>query len=199
MIELTVTSSIGTVEQRILLSLQTFGDWAPFFEAWGNAWRASRDEMWDTGGASTGTPWPMYSRATKEHRYAAAKSSMFDRRMTRRDLLRWQPGRERLKPSFVDAAHPENVEIIQGNRATYGSRVPYARNHDEGRGNMPVWAGSFPVPRRPLLTFGAGLELRTQELADRFAAAGLHSFSEGSERSGLSTAEVAAMLTGANR
>lgn len=197
MISLSVTSSTQEVVQQILLSQKTLSDWTPFFEAWGIEWRLSREEMWDTGGASTGTPWPFYSRATKEHQYAAAKSSMFSRRLTRRDLLTWN-GRERLKPSFTKDSHPENVEIIQGNSATYGSRVPYARNHDEGRGTMPKWAGGYRIPRRPLLTFGIDLEMRTQELADRFAAAGVYSLGDdGKARSGLTTAEVAALLTGA--
>lgn len=197
MISLSITSSVGELQSKIVLARETISDWQPFFEAWGIAWRLSRIEMWDTSGASTGTPWPMYSKATKEHQYAAVKSSIFGARMQPRDVLRWRKGKERLRPSFVDETHPDNVTDIRGNQAAFGSRVRYASNHDEGVGRMPAWAGGYKIPRRPLLALGAGLELRTQELADSFAALGVHAIdSEGKDRSGLSTAEVAAMLRG---
>lgn len=200
MIKLEVISNIDELEVGFLMAKKTFADWEPFFDAWGGLWRESRLEMWNTGGASTGTPWPFYSKQTREHRYAAVKSSLFGRRMVRRDLLRWTPNKERLMPSFTEQSHPDYVEIIQGTRAVYGSKVPYAENHNEGTGRMPAWAGGYKIPRRPLTAMGTGLEMETQQLADRFAAAGIHAIDEaGRKRSGLSSAEVTAMLTGGKR
>lgn len=197
LIRLAITTDDQKLQAGILLAIQHVGDWRPFFEAWGVAWRESRVEMFATSGASTSTPWPMYSRATREAQYAAAKSSMLGRVVTRRDLLRWMPGRrERLMPSLTDRRHPDNIEEVASDRAAYGTRVPYAANHQYGRGTAPEWAGGHSVPRRPLLALGAAMEMRTQQIADAFAAQGVHAIDDTDRhRSGLSTSQVRDILT----
>lgn len=196
MIRIAITTNAGELKAGLLMSLRHIGDWEPFLLAWGDAWRRSRRDMFETSGASTGTPWPMYSAATGERQYAAIKGRIFDRKMTRRDLLRWMPGqRERLSPSMYDSTNPDNVSSVMGDRGIFGTRVPYAASHDSGRGKAPDWAGGHSIPRRPLLSLGVVLELETQALMDRFAALGVHSIDDGGRaRSGLSTDQVRQLI-----
>lgn len=195
MIRLSITDSSGEIQQALVVAANTLSDWQPFFRALGHAWRRSRERMYETAGASIGAPWPMYSRATSEHQYAAVKSRLFGRRMSRSDLLRWRDGQERLYPSMTDSSHPEHVSQATRRSGIYGTRVPYASNHDEGRGNMPDWAGGHPVPRRQLLAIGPYLEREISTLVGRFAAAGLHSIDEsGRARAGLSSAQIEQLL-----
>lgn len=197
MISLTVTNSLGEVRQKMVVAANTLADWRPFFREWRGLWLASRQEMYATGGASTGTPWPMYSKYTKELQYAAVKGRMMGRKMTRADLLRWLGGNEILFPSLTQADDANNIYEESAGAASYGTRVPYARNHDQGSGNMPIWAGGHRVPRRNLMEFGLQLESDTAGLVGAFAAAGLSSIDEkGKARAGLSTEQVRALMGG---
>lgn len=196
MISITVTDDTGDLIQRMVIATNTVADWTPFFRSWRVLWLDSRKEMFSTSGASIGAPWPMYSKATSEAQYAAIKGKLFGRRMRRQDLLRWLGGRERLYPSLTEEGHTDTLYEETGKTsASYGTRVPYAGNHDKGVGVGPAWAGSHRIPKRPLMLFGHQLEQATSTLAGAFAAAGLHSFDEsGSARAGLSTAQVRELM-----
>lgn len=195
MIELTISSNMGEVRQRMVLASNTLDDWRPFFREWHELWIDSRAAMFESSGASIGSPWPMYSRLTKEHQYAAVKSSIFGRKLVRQDLLTWLKGSERLRPSFLHTEDPYHVYEESADMAAYGSALPYASNHDEGTGKMPAWAGGHAIPKRPLLLFGSDLEEETSFLAGVFAAAGLHSIDEkGKARAGLSTSQVQELM-----
>lgn len=118
------------------------------------SWSASRREMFQSAGASVGTPWTPYT--DDEYRYEAFKSHIFGRRMTVYDVLRWE-GSDRLMRSFVEPTSAYYVRR-QGPRAfEVGSSLSYARKHDLGLGTGPRWAGGYPLPRRPLLTLGPRL------------------------------------------
>lgn len=198
MIELTVTSSTGELRQKMVVAANTLADWRPFFDAWGDLWLESRREMFATGGASTGTPWPEYSKATGELQWAAIKGKFLGRRMRRSDVLRFiGSSNERLFPSMTESGHAENIQDVSENRMTVGTRVPYASSHDEGAGRAPAWMGGQTIPRRNLLEFGLQLESDTSALVGAFAAAGLSSIDErGKARAGLSTSQVLDMMRG---
>lgn len=198
MIELSVLSSTGDVRQKMVVAANTLDDWRPFFDAWGELWIESRKEMFATGGASTGTPWPAYSKMTGEIQYAAIKSKLLGRRMKRADLLRFiGSDNERLFPSMTESGHVENIREVSTRSMTVGSSVPWAASHDEGAGYAPKWLGGQRIPRRNLLEFGVQLESSTAALVGAFAAAGLSSVDEkGKKRAGLSTAQLRAMMQG---
>lgn len=193
MISITVRDNLGELRGAMVVASKIWGDWSPFFSAWSDAWRESRREMFETAGRSTGTPWPMYSRATDEQQYAAVKSKILGHRMEEKDLLRWLGGQERLMPSMVDKTHELNVDEHASDHVTVGTAVPYAVNHDRGIGKGPEWAGKKPIPMRALLDFGMSLERSTADMVSRFAAAGLSSIQ--GRRAGLTTAEVLEMLS----
>jgi phage gpG-like protein len=118
------------------------------------SWSRSRREMFESAGASVGTPWIPYNN--DEDQYEAFKSRIFGRRMTVYDVLRWD-GSDRLMRSFVEPTSPYYVRR-QGPRAfEVGSSLSYASKHDLGVGTGPRWAGGYPLPRRPLLTLGPRL------------------------------------------
>lgn len=186
MIAITVRDNLGELRGAMILAMDTWSDWEPFFDAWGDSWRQSRREMFETAGRATDTPWPMYSRATGEAQYAAVKSKILGHRMSEADLLRWLGGQERLMPSMVSRDHEDAVDEKTASDITVGTSVPYAHNHDRGAGKGPTWAGSNPIPMRAILDFGTALERATADMGSRFAAAGVNSMG----RAGLTTAEV---------
>lgn len=189
MIRLEAQNSAGEVVQRLVLSADNLARWDTFFEQLHPVWLRSRVRQFETAGAELGTPWAMYSRATGEHRYAAAKASIFGRRLTQQDLLRWLTGdgQERLYPSITDPNHPEHVAVIGRDSASFGTRVPYAGNHNDGIGRGPEWAGDYPIPARPFMGFGdlqSSFNVEMAELLQSWIASGL---SEYQGRAGLRT------------
>lgn len=195
MIEITIEDSLGDVQAAMILSKATWANWQPFFTSWREAWLESRREMFDTAGRSTDTPWPMYSRATGEAQYAAIKSKILGKSMSERDLLRWIAGHELLYPSLTTEASPDNIAVQDDAQVTVGTSIPYASNHDRGKGHGPVWAGGNPIPQRRILALGRDLEYTTQDMLTKFAGTGLDQLGRGDK--GLTTDEVLSMIRGA--
>lgn len=69
---------------------------------------------------------------------------MLDRRLGREAGL-WHVGDAhpilyrtgRLEKSLADRNHPEHLEFITARALAYGSMVPYALVHEQGRGHVP--------------------------------------------------------------
>jgi len=192
MIAIEVRDNFGELRSALVVASTTWQNWSPFFSAWADLWFESRREMFRTAGESTDTPWPMYSRATGEAQYAAVKSKILGRRMTRADLLRWIGGNEILKPS-LEGEGPAAIREETATKITVGTSVPYAHKHDRGEGRGPSWAGSHRIPKREILNLGIELERSTATMLGKFAAAGLSSIQ--GERVGLTTDEVRAMIS----
>lgn len=198
MITLRVTDNSGALQRAIVVASDTLADWGPFFGAWAELWRDSRERMFETSGRSTDTPWPMYSRSTGEAQYAAIKASIFGRRMTQSDVLTWLIGPERLRPSLTQPTHEFTIHEETPESLTVGTSVPYAAHHDQGVGNAPAHLGGHPIPKRPLLNFGTELEYLTSRLVSEFAARGIASVKdpfEGTTRAGLTTDEVLELVS----
>lgn len=179
MIKFELYDNTGQLKHSIQLAKEALEDWTPFFEELHPIWLASREEQFRTAGRAYGTPWPMYSRATGEHQYAAVKASIFGRKLSQADLLRWlnSDGRERLYPSIVNASHPDHIYRVTPTSGEYGTSVPYAENHEYGTGKMPEWAGGRPVPKRPLMSLGPASSVFHQEMAEllsKWAGEGLN-------------------------
>lgn len=198
MIQLSVKSSTGEVRERLVLASKTLADWRPFFREFRDVWLESRREMFSTAGASTGTPWPEYSKRTGELQYAAIKAKVLGRRLGRRDLLRFIGIQsERLYPSLTDSHHVDSLYEERADEASYGSRVPWASDQDEGSGRAPDWMGGQRIPKRPILNLGPALQGDISALVSAFAAVGIHSIDEGGrDRAGLSTEEVRRLMRG---
>lgn len=122
----------------------------------GRSWRSSRRWMWQTQGASTGTPWPYYDQTAEADWYRWYKAGVYRRLLSVFDVLRWERG-ERLRPSMVQRTHPEYIQREGRADLVLGTAVPYARNHDLGIGRAPERMGGHAIPRRPLLAFGGQL------------------------------------------
>jgi len=65
--------------------------------------------------------------------------------------LRWEAGRERLFPSVISPRHPEHVWRVKDGSFEFGTSVPYAANHQYGRGRGPAWAGFPKIKKRKFL------------------------------------------------
>lgn len=144
----------GEVHERLEIAIGMLDDYRPLWRRVRPAWHRSRRVMYMSGGSSTGAPWPTYEQTGERHVYRWVKGEILGRRMTRADLLRWDWPRERLRPSLVHERHRETV-WREGKRALeLGTSVPYARDHDAGRGRAPRWAGGHAIPRRPILRLG---------------------------------------------
>lgn len=94
-------------------------------------------------GRDTGTPWAPLEAG--EPKWAALKAALgADPRP-----LRWEPGvRERLVPSIINRRHPLHVFEVRGGDVRVGTRVQYARRHDEGIGLNPF---GEKIPARRLV------------------------------------------------
>jgi hypothetical protein len=109
--------------------------------------------VFETQGRHIGENWPGYTG--QEALYGFIKSKMLGINENR--LLRWEPGRERLFPSVVSPTHPEHVWRVKDGAFEFGTSVPYAKNHQEGSGRGPAWAGFPKIKQRRFL----GLTRRT--------------------------------------
>lgn len=167
-----VKDNSGQAVEVLELAIRNAGDWKAF---WGNrnspmsrTWAKSRQDMFMSQGASTGTPWPRYTYLEKKYWLPIKRWALGTKRIEARHILRWSksPTRavgshERLYPSFAMVNHPEYVWEVTGNRVTMGSDVPYAPNHNSGSGAYTRKTRrnqkgmiSIPTPKRPLVAFG---------------------------------------------
>jgi len=99
----------------------------------------------ETEGRHIGENWPGYTG--QEALYGFIKRKL----VGEPGLLRWEPGQERLFPSVVSPTHPEHVWRVKGGKFEFGTSVPYAVNHQEGRGRGPAWAGFPKIKQRRFL------------------------------------------------
>lgn len=169
---LKLTDHSGDAVESLELAIRNAGDWRKF---WGNrnsplsrVWAKSRQEMFLSQGASTGTPWPRYTYAETKYWLPIKRWALGTKRIEKRHILRWDRsptaavgGHERLYPSFAMVNHPEYVWDVKGNSVAMGSAVPYATNHNNGSGayvrrtsRNQKGSASVPTPKRPLVTFG---------------------------------------------
>lgn len=184
----------GKAKQIIEASIRNAEDWSKF---WGDKrgpislmWAKSRVQMFATEGASTGPRWPEYTYMEKRF-YLPIKRWLLDinrgktwrATMPKGSLLRWtsMPSNpnaaphERLYPSLTSPNHPEYIfrqknSGKKGQGVIIGTAVPYAINHDQGRGEYKrkprkhtilgkrdkrgQLIVAVPTPKRPLLRFG---------------------------------------------
>jgi hypothetical protein len=96
---------------------------------------AKQIKLFATEGGSEGAKWPDYSG--QERKYAGYKRGIVGDAYAKR-LLRWTPGREILYPSLTESRHAQHVWDVQQQRFTFGTRVPYAMNHQKGVGIGPM-------------------------------------------------------------
>lgn len=167
-------------------AIRTAGDWRKFWQGKrGNIsqlWAKSRQEMFMTEGASTGSPWPKYTRQEQRYWLPIKRWSLGVRRLDPGSILRWTANpssasaapHERLYPSLCMVNDPDYIYKVSGNVVTLGTNVPYAINHDRGIGyyerrTSRKKSGSviIPTPKRPLLLFGPNFteDLRRQLIA----------------------------------
>lgn len=146
--------NISGLARRLEFGIGQLSDLRPVFRRLIPEWAQTRRRMYDTQGSSIGAQWPNYTRA--ERQYAAVKGKIHGRWVGRGDLLRWKIGQERLRPSLINPGDENFVPRetdLQPLRASYGTRVPYASNHNRGQGRAPKWAGSYQIPRRTIVNF----------------------------------------------
>ena len=200
----------GKAQQILEASIRNAEDWSRF---WGNKsgpisqlWANSRKQMFLTEGASTGPRWPEYTYMEKRFylpikRWLLGinKGKTWRDTMPKGSILRWtalpsSPAvapHERLYPSLCMPSHPEYIFRkaggSKGNGVVIGTAVPYAINHDQGRGEYKrkprkhsilgkknkkgQLIVSVKTPRRPLLRFGDGFTMGVRAELQRTAVA----------------------------
>jgi hypothetical protein len=202
----------GRAREVIDASIRNAEDWSRF---WGNKtgpisrlWAKSRMQMFATEGASTGPRWPEYTYMEKRF-YLPIKRWLLDinrgkswrATMPKGSLLRWtslpsSPNvapHERLYPSLCIPSHPEYIFRsksaggAKGNGVVIGTAVPYAVNHDQGRGEWKrrprkntilgkrdakgQMVVSVKTPKRPLMRFGDTFTMGVRDELKRTAVA----------------------------
>jgi phage gpG-like protein len=185
--KITMRDETGAAVQTLEACIRGAGDWSGFWADKSGpismAWAESRRAMFLSQGRTTGTPWPDYS--AKERKYYVPVKAKFagHAKVTKANLLRWdgtgaEPGsHERLFPSMTVTSHAQYVYRVEGNTATMGTSVPYARNHNLGVGAyLRRWRTKkgikvipVPTPRRPLLAFGRPFINAVQNELERVA------------------------------
>ena len=222
----------GDVVQMLEGSLASAKELGPFFGArdgdLSRAWAKSREEMFLSKGASTGTPWPGYTRQEQRYYLPRKRAALYGankgksgraHRIGSDHVLRFTttptsstPGpMERLYPSMARTSHPEYIWEQTKGQVCCGTQVPYAAMHDRGgvqvrfeshygRRKAGTTSVSYPLPRRPLITFGAPFTEVVRKRMAAFAAAAIKALGEpgrGRVRAGLSTTEVLGRIAAA--
>lgn len=139
-----IKSSIGgAVPVIVETASAAVEDWSPFFRTLPDPWAKTREEMYDTRGASIGHPWPMYDETQEAIIYRGVKSNILGYDVGDDDVLRWERDgeRERLHPSLTDPGDVDFVfEVDADGVCTIGTKVPHARRHHYGEGEAgPDW------------------------------------------------------------
>lgn len=112
--------------------------------------RQTQREAFKNQTSPTGQSWPEYEQA--EPKYGAYKKRLLGSDLYP-SMLRWPGGNERLFPSLTRENHSEHVAVIDAGARLirFGTRVPYAINHQLGRGKGPF---GEPIATRPFLSLG---------------------------------------------
>lgn len=108
-------------------------DWSPIEDDIHKMLIHRQRELFKSRGQSEGVAWPDYSG---EPKYSQLKQALVDRgKISAMDLLRYKGGSaERLYPSLTKPRHPEHVWSLKGTEVRFGTKVPYAWKHDQGKG-----------------------------------------------------------------
>jgi hypothetical protein len=136
-------------------------------------WRALGPEVHDfliqkeialfaSEGGSEDAKWPNYSG--QERKYAAYKIGIIGETYGKR-LLRWTPGHEILHPSLTESRHPDHVWDVQKSQFTFGTRVPYAINHQRGQGRGPT---DEPIAQRKVVVLSTKSVTELKQIILRF-------------------------------
>lgn len=192
-IQFSIRTSAGEVSDALRTFAVDLTDLTPFFDALRPDWYESRRILYDTQGGDTGTPWPLYSDTPERLRYVYAKASILGNRGGRTpdsDVLLWG-GDGRLRRAVVGESS-ETSWRSREDGATMTVDVPYASNHDEGKGLAPEWAWprgteSYRIPQRRLTALGGTFE---RSFSDRLA----EHLAESGTQLGMSTSDVASEL-----
>lgn len=107
---------------------------------------------WESEGAAMGERWPRYTG--KEAAYFNIKQNILGSKMVTSPspILRWEKGRERLKPSLTKKGHTDQKFTTRSNKWVFESVVPYAEDHHTGQGKAPSHLGGHQVKRRILMS-----------------------------------------------
>ena len=136
-------------------------------------WRALGPEVHDffirkqialfaSEGASEGIKWPDYSG--QESKYAGYKRGIVGDAYAKR-LLRWTPGHEILYPSLTEPRHKDHVWNVQAQQFTFGTRVPYAINHQKGQGRGPM---GEPIAQRKIAVLSTASVTELKQMILKF-------------------------------
>jgi phage gpG-like protein len=168
-VSLTVTDDLGRIVSRLETAIAGVDDFRPMWRRLAPAWEARGREMFRTQGRSTGSPWPQYEDTAEREFYQWYKAGILRRDVTQLRPLTWTPGREVLRPSFESVRHPAAVYDARRRTLEVGSAVPYAGDHNAGRGRAPERMGGHAIPRRPLLRFDRPFVLAVAEASREHA------------------------------
>lgn len=119
-------------------------------------------DLFASEGRSEGAPWPDYSG--QEPKYAAYKRGIVGDVYAKR-LLRWTPGREVLYPSLTEQRHAQHVWNVQAQRFEFGTRVPYAMNHQKGVGTGPT---GERIAQRKIAVLGTASMVELKQIILKF-------------------------------
>lgn len=118
--------------------------------------------LFATEGTSEGIKWPDYSG--QEQAYAGYKRGIVGDAYAER-LLRWTPGREILYPSLVSSRHKDHIWSVQAQQFTFGTRVPYAINHQKGQGRGPT---GEPIAQRKIAVLSTASVTELKQMILKF-------------------------------
>lgn len=113
-------------------------DWEPIGDDIHKMLIHRQRELFKSRGQSEGVAWPDYS---DEPVYAEIKQKLLERgKISALDLLRFKgSSSERLYPSLTKPKHPEHLWSIAKTDIRFGTKVPYAWHHDQGKGMSKFW------------------------------------------------------------
>lgn len=197
--QITVTNNLGQVIEALESAIVGCSDFRPLWEDLRVPWEQSRRLMYLTRGRSTGAPWPSYGATSEADWYVWYKAAVMDITIEQPSdldkwMLAWKGAHERLRPSLTDTRARFAIWRPEPLSLTMGSRAPGAAQNNDGTGTAPRRMGGHPIPERPLLRFGRPF------VADTGRAMGNHAAriaaTVGRTRSGLTTAQVLARLSG---
>jgi len=110
----------------------------------------NEETLFRTEGASAGVPWRQYTAAEQKH-YLPIKRSVLG---TDKPMMRWSrsggtspSSGERLYPSLI-RKNQYSIAVATKHGFEYGTKVPYAANHQKGRG---TYKGKYNIPQRKIL------------------------------------------------
>jgi hypothetical protein len=142
-------------EKLIARKLDRMGDRAldarPAFLSIADDMRGYEKRLFNTQGASSGTPW----KPIKAETLARKAQEGLDPRVMH--------ATHRLRDSLINRTDPEHFELATPDSLTFGTLVPYARYHQK------AWA---PRTRRKVMTFNVAQRRRILKRLETYIFAG---------------------------